>query len=529
VAIPAADPPDNITHRNPQASEKGAMCCCGKSMNNTLKTYRRQWFTDAPSARRDVMAGIVVALALIPEAIGFSIIAGVDPRVGLYASVAIAMTIALIGGRPGMISAATAAVAVLVIPLVREHGVDYLFAATILMGVIQIVAGLLRLDLVMQFVSRSVITGFVNALAILIFMAQLPQLTNVGWQTYAMVAGGLAIIYGLPRLTRAVPSPLVAIVLLSAISIGMGLTVNTVGDMGKLPEGLPSIVLPNVPLTLDTLRIILPYALTMAAVGLLESLLTAQIVDDMTDTDSDKRRECAGQGGANIVAALFGGMGGCAMIGQSVINVTSGGRGRLSTFVAGAFLLFLLGVLGPYVGRVPMPALVAVMIMVSIGTFSWNSIANLRRHPPTSSMVMLTTVVVVVATHDLSLGVLAGVLLSGIFFADKVRRMVSVARDLSPDGATVTYRVTGQIFFASVDRFTRAFQAEGNVDRVVIDVTAAHFWDISGVGALDKIVARLRRDGHEVEVTGYDRVSAALIDRFALHDKTGVEMGLAPH
>ena len=498
-------------------------------MIERFNSYRRQWFTDPASARRDVLAGIVVALALIPEAIGFSIIAGVDPRVGLYASVAIAMIIAFTGGRPAMISAATAAVAVVVVPLVRAYGIEYLFAATILMGIIQIAAGLMRLDLLMQFVSRSVITGFVNALAILIFMAQLPQLTGVGWQTYAMVAAGLAIIYLLPRLTRAVPSPLVAILVLSVISIGMGLPVHTVGDMGRLPEGLPSLVLPNVPLTIETLRIILPYSLTMAAVGLLESLLTAQIVDDMTDSDSDKRRECAGQGGANIVSAIFGGMGGCAMIGQSVINVTSGGRGRLSTFTAGAFLLFLLAVLGPYVGRVPMPSLVAVMIMVSIGTFSWNSIANLRRHPPTSSVVMLTTVVVVVATHDLSLGVLAGVLLSGIFFAGKVRRMFAVERSPSPDGTTATYRVTGQIFFASVDRFTRAFQIEDRATRVVIDVTAAHFWDISGVGALDKIIARLRRDGRDVQVIGYNRASADIVDRFGLHDKTGFELGAVPH
>lgn len=498
-------------------------------MSSNFSTYLRQWFADGDTARRDVLAGVVVALALIPEAIGFSIIAGVDPRVGLYASVAIAMTVAFIGGRPGMVSAATAAVAVLVVPLVREHGVEYLFAATILMGLIQIIAGVLRLHLVMQFVSRSVITGFVNALAILIFMAQLPQLTNVGWQTYAMVAGGLAVIYGFPRITKAVPSPLMAILLLSAISIGLGLPVHTVGDMGKLPEGLPSFAMPEVPLTIDTLRIILPYSVTMAAVGLLESLLTAQIIDDMTDTDSNKRQECAGQGGANIVAAFFGGMGGCAMIGQSVINVTSGGRNRLSTFVAGAFLLFLLAVLGPFVGRVPMPALVAVMIMVSIGTFSWNSIANLRRHPPTSSVVMLTTVAVVVATRDLSLGVLAGVLLSGIFFAGKVQRMFSVERELSGDGTHATYRVVGEIFFASVERFTRAFRGEDSAKKVLIDVTAAHFWDISGVGALDKIVARLRRDAREVEVVGYNRASADIIDRFALHDKTGVELGFAPH
>jgi SulP family sulfate permease len=486
---------------------------------------RSDWFSSPAQVRRDVLAGIVVALALIPEAIGFSVIAGVDPRVGLYASVAIAITISLLGGRPAMISAATAAVAVVVTPLVREHGVAYLFAATILMGVVQIAAGLLRLDLLMQFVSRSVITGFVNALAILIFMAQLPQLTGVTWHTYAMVAGGLAIIYLLPRVTKAVPSPLVAIVVLAGVSIALGLPVRTVGDMGRLPEGLPSLALPQVPLTWETLRIIAPYSLTMAAVGLLESLLTAQIVDDMTDTDSDKRRESMGQGGANVAAALVGGMGGCAMIGQSVINVTSGGRTRLSTLVAGAFLLFLLAALGPVVGRIPMPALVAVMVMVSIGTFSWNSIPNLRRHPPTSSVVMLVTVAVVVATRDLAQGVVAGVLLSGIFFAGKVRRMFRVARE--EEGGRVTYRVSGEIFFASVDRFTRAFQAETGA--VTIDVAAAHFWDISGVGALDKIVARLRRDGAEVEVIGYNRASADLVDRFALHDKTGVELGAVPH
>jgi SulP family sulfate permease len=501
---------------------------CGFCMIQTLSRLRTGWFTSAGDARRDVLAGIVVALALIPEAIGFSIISGVDPRVGLYASVAIAIVISFLGGRPGMISAATAAVAVVVTPLVRDHGVEYLFAATILMGLIQMVAGLLRLDLLMQFVSRSVITGFVNALAILIFMAQLPQFVGVTWHTYAMVAGGLAIIYLVPRATKAVPSPLVAILVLAAISIAFGLPVRTVGDMGELPQGLPSFALPNVALTWETLRIILPYSLTMAAVGLLESLLTAQIVDDMTDTDSDKQRECLGQGGANIAAALVGGMGGCAMIGQSVINVTSGGRKRLSIFTAGAFLLFLLAVLGPVVGRIPMPALVAVMVMVSIGTFSWNSLLNLRRHPATSSAVMLVTVAVVVATHNLAGGVLAGVLLSGIFFAGKVRRMFSVEREAGPDG-TAVYRVQGEIFFASVDRFTRAFQAEDSATRVVIDVSAAHFWDISGVGALDKIVARLRRDGRAVEVIGYNRASADLVDRFALHDKTGVELGVVPH
>ncbi|GGD66118.1 STAS domain-containing protein [Erythrobacter arachoides] len=493
-----------------------------------LQTIKRDWLANP---RKEILAGIVVALALIPEAIGFSIIAGVDPRVGLYASIAIAMVIAFTGGRPGMISAATAAVAVVVVPLVRDHGVEYLFAATILMGVFQGIAALLRLDLLMQFVSRSVITGFVNALAILIFMAQLPQLIGVPPVTYLLVAGALAIIYLLPRLTTAVPSPLVAIVVVGAITIGLDVEVNTVADMGELPEGLPYFVWPDVPLTWETLRIIAPYAATMAAVGLLESLLTAQIVDDMTHTDSNKRRESAGQGVANVAAGLVGGMGGCAMIGQSVINVTSGGRGRLSTFTSGATLLVLLAALGPIVGQIPMAALVAVMIMVSIGTFSWNSIPNLRRHPWQSSLVMLATVIMVVATHNLALGVLVGVLLSGIFFAGKVRSMFGVTR--SRDEQVATYTVTGQIFFASVDRFSRAFGRESErpdpADHVVIDVTGAHFWDISGVDVLDKVVERMRMNGRSVQVIGLNQASADLVDRYALTDKTGVETGLAPH
>jgi len=500
-------------------------------MENIMTQTGAQWRNWFSNPRADILAGIVVALALIPEAIGFSIIAGVDPRVGLYASVAIAIIISFTGGRPGMISAATAAVAVLVVPLVRDHGVEYLFAATILMGIFQIVAGFLRLDMLMQFVSRSVITGFVNALAILIFMAQLPQLTGVSWHTYAMVAGGLAIIYLLPRVTKAVPSPLVAIAVLSAISIPLGLPVHTVGDMGDLPQGLPSLVLPNVPLTWETLHIIAPYSAAMAAVGLLESLLTAQIVDDMTHSDSNKRRECKGQGIANMGAALVGGMGGCAMIGQSVINVTSGGRTRLSTLTAGVTLLILLALFGPFVGQIPMPSLVAVMIMVSIGTFSWNSIPNLRHHPWPSSVVMLATVVMVVATHDLSIGVLSGVLLSGIFFAGKVQRMFAVER--VREGETAIYRVSGQIFFASVDRFQKAMGPESQrpdpADHVIIDVTRAHFWDISGVGVLDKVVDRMRRNGRSVQVIGLNEASADIVDKFALTDKTGVEIGLAPH
>ncbi|WP_339706950.1 SulP family inorganic anion transporter [uncultured Sphingosinicella sp.] len=489
-------------------------------------TLRREWLSNP---RGDILAGLVVALALIPEAIGFSIIAGVDPRVGLYASFSIAVITALVGGRPGMISAATAAIAVLVVPLVRDHGLSYLFAATILMGVLQIIAGFLRIDLLMQFVSRSVITGFVNALAILIFIAQLPQLTGVSWETYAMVAGGLAIIYLLPRVTKAVPSPLVAIVVLSIISIWLGLPVNTVGDMGALPDTLPYLLIPDVPLTFETLQIILPYSITMAAVGLLESLLTAQIVDDLTDTPSDKRRETKGQGIANFITGFFGGMGGCAMIGQSVINVKSGGHTRLSTFVAGVFLLFLIVVLGPWVAQIPMPALVAVMIMVSIGTFSWTSIKTLRTHPWHSSVVMVATVVVVVWTHDLAQGVLVGVLLSGVFFASKVRRLFAVTSSLSDDGKTRTYVFTGQVFFASIERFVSAFDFKEVIDHVRIDVKGAHFWDISAVAALDKAVLKFRREATTVDIIGLNEASATMIDRFGVHDKPDAEQALGAH
>lgn len=491
-----------------------------------LASIRRDWFANP---RADILAGIVVALALIPEAIGFSVIAGVDPRVGLYASFSIAVITAFVGGRPGMISAATAAIAVLVVPLIRDHGVEYLFAATILMGVLQVVAGILRLDLLMQYVSRSVITGFVNALAILIFIAQLPQLTGVTWETYALVAAALAIIYLFPRPTKAVPSPLVAIVVLTIVTIYGGIQVNTVGDMGKLPTSLPGFLIPDVPFTLDTLRIIFPYSLTMAAVGLLESMMTAQIVDDLTDTSSNKRREMRGQGIANFVTGFLGGMGGCAMIGQSVINVKSGGSTRLSTLVAGLFLLFLLVVLSPLVARIPMPSLVAVMIMVSIGTFSWRSIRDVRHHPWQSSLVMVATVTIVVWTHNLAAGVVAGVVLSGLFFASKVRGMFTVASDLSADGRTRTYRVSGEIFFASADRFVEAFDFREVLDTVILDVSDAHFWDITGVGTLDKAILKFRREGTHVEVIGLNTASASMIERFAVHDKQGAETALSAH
>lgn len=479
-------------------------------------TFRRDWLSNI---RGDVLSGIVVALALIPEAIGFSVIAGVDPKVGLFASVVIATVIAFTGGRPAMISAATAATAVVMTELVRDHGVQYLFAATILMGAFQIIAGFLKLGRLMRFVSQSVMTGFVNALAILIFLAQLPQLVGVPPATYGLIALGLAIIYLFPRVTRAVPSPLVAIAVLTVITVVFQLDVRTVAHLGELPSALPSFGLPSVPFTVETLRFLLPVALTLAAVGLLESLLTAQIVDDLTDTASNKNRECTGQGLANIASALFGGMGGCAMIGQSVINVSSGARGRLSTLVAGGFLLVLLVALQDLLAIVPVAALTAVMIMVSINTFSWRSLARLRSNPLPSSAVMLATVATVVATSDLAIGVLVGVLLSGVFFAGKVSRLSRVTATLSPDGTVRTYRVEGQVFFASAGTFAEAIDVTEPVETIIIDVGGAHFWDISAVGALDRVVLKARRHGRKVEVAGLNAASATMVERFAVHDK----------
>ncbi|MDP2409201.1 MAG: SulP family inorganic anion transporter [Pseudolabrys sp.] len=495
-------------------------------MHLALSRLRTEWFGNI---RGDLLAGMVVALALIPEAIAFSIIAGVDPRVGLYASFSIAVITAIVGGRPGMISAATAATAVLMVLLVKEHGLQYLLVATILAGLIQVAAGFMRLGYVMRFVSRSVMTGFVNALAILIFMAQVPELIGVPWLTYVMVAGGLAIIYLFPRLTKAVPSPLVCIVVLTAITIGLGLDLRTVGDMGELPSTLPVFLLPDVPLTVETFMIVLPYSAAVAAVGLLESLMTAQIVDELTDTPSNKNRECVGQGVANIATGFLGGMAGCAMIGQSVINIKSGGRGRLSTFAAGIFLLFLIVVTGEWVSRIPMAALVAIMIMVSIGTFSWASIKNLKTHPRSSSIVMIATVVTVVATHDLAKGVLIGVLLSGIFFAWKVAQIFRVTSTLSDDGATRTYRVEGQVFFASADAFAASFDYKEVLEKVIIDVSRAHIWDISGVTALDMVVLKFRREGADVELIGLNEASTTLVDKLAIHDKPGALDSLMGH
>ena len=484
------------------------------------KRLRHEWL--GGNIRVELIAGLVVALALIPEAISFAVIAGVDPKVALYASFSIAVVTAIVGGRPAMISAATAAMAVLFIDLVRDHGIQYLFATTILAGIFQVIAGALRLGVLMRFVSRSVMTGFVNALAIIILMAQFPQLTGVGWLTYLMVALGLGIIYGLPRITRILPSPLISIIVitLAAVTLDLG-SLRTVSDEGELPSSLPAFLIPDIPFNLETLQIIVPTALALMVVGLMESLMTATLIDDITDTGSNKNREAAGQGVANIVTGFFGGMAGCAMIGQSMINVRiSGARTRLSTLAAGTFLLILVVALGDVVGRIPMAALVAVMIMVSISTFNWGSIRDLAVNPRLSSVVMVTTVVVVVATRNLAIGVFVGVILSGLFFAWKVANASQVSISSLSDSQLRIFEVSGQIFFAGADSFVSGFDFEEVPPRVRIDVSRAHFWDISSINALDKVVLKFRRHGADVEIVGLNEASETLVSRHGVHDKT---------
>jgi len=474
-------------------------------------SYKAEWFGNI---KGDTLAGIVVALALIPEAIAFSIIAGVDPMVGLYASFSIAVVISFVGGRPGMISAATGAMALLMINLVADYGLQYLLAATILTGIIQIFFGVFKLARFMRFIPRSVMVGFVNALAILIFTSQLQHFVGEGWQMYAMVAGALAIIYILPKFIKAVPSPLVAILAITIIAIFTNSGVRTVGDMGSLTQALPSFFIPSVPFNMETLLIIFPYSIALAIVGILESLLTATIVDDMTDTGSDKNQESRGQGIANIVAGFFGGMAGCAMIGQSVINVKSGGSGRLSAFVAGVFLMFLILVLGEWVVRVPMAALVGVMFMVAIGTFDWSSLKSLHIVPKTDAAVMVVTVGTVVLTHDLAKGVLAGVLLSAIFFSNKISR-VTVTSDIEEVTSSKTYYVRGQLFFASVTELVNSFDFGEKIESVKIDFKEAHLWDDSAVAAVEKIVAKYKEKGVAVSIIGLNDQSLKLINKLA--------------
>lgn len=482
-----------------------------------LKKIKAEWFSNV---RGDVLAGIVVALALIPEAIAFSIIAGVDPMVGLYASFLISVIIAFIGGRPGMISAATGAMALLMVPLVRDHGVEYLLAATILTGVIQVLFGIFKVAKVMKFIPRAVMIGFVNALAILIFMAQVPHFIGINNTTYIFVAITLAIVYIVPRFLKSVPAPLIALVLLTAVAIYSGFELRTVGDLGAITKSLPSFLIPDVPFSLETIMIVLPYSLALAIVGLLESLLTASIVDDMTGTGSDKNKESRGQGIANFVTGFFGGMAGCAMIGQSVINVKSGGRGRLSTLVAGVFLIFLIIVLGDLVVQIPMPVLVGIMIMVAIGTFDWSSFTYLKKAPRTDAAVMVLTVLIVVYTHDLSIGVIAGVLLSAIFFVAKISK-IKVQKKLLED---THYQVIGQLFFASVEDFLEKFDYEVEGQRIVIDFSDAHVWDDSGVGAIDRVVLKFKENRNEVILEGLDSGSKKLVDKLAIFNSENAKL-----
>ena len=482
-----------------------------------FSNVREQWFSNI---RADVLAGLVVGLALIPEAIAFSIIAGVDPKVGLYASFCIAVVISFVGGRPAMISAATGAMALVMASLVKEHGLQYLLAATLLTGVLQILAGYLKLAKLMRFVSKSVVIGFVNALAILIFMAQLPELINVTWHVYALVGLGLAIIYLfplLPKIGKLIPSPLVCIIVISLIAVGFGIDIRTVGDMGELPDTLPVFLLPDIPLNLETLQIILPYSIALAAVGLLESMMTATIIDEMTDTPSDKFQECKGQGIANIASGFMGGMAGCAMIGQSMINVKSGGLTRLSTFSAGVFLLILVVFISDWLKVIPMAALVAVMIMVSISTFECKSLTGFKSNPKSSNVVMIATVIVVVATHNLALGVLTGVLLSALFLANKLENDIRVESYIENDARV--YDLKGQIFFSSSEKFMQGFNFQEPISKVIIDLTHSHIWDVTSVAMLDSVVNKFQRNGVNVTVRGLNEASSIMIDKYGTHTK----------
>ncbi|GKU83184.1 SulP family inorganic anion transporter [Niallia sp. NCCP-28] len=485
-----------------------------------VEKIKHEWFSNI---RADMLSGIVVALALIPEAIAFSIIAGVDPMVGLYASFCIAVIIAFVGGRPGMISAATGAMALLMVPLVKEYGLNYLLAATILTGLIQVVFGMFKIAKLMKFIPRAVMIGFVNSLAILIFLAQVPHFWGVSALTYVFVGITLLIVYIMPRFIKSVPAPLIAIVLLTIISIYTGADLRTVGDLGSITQTLPSFFIPDVPFSWETLKIIFPYSIALAIVGLLESLLTSSIVDDMTGTDSNKHKESRGQGIANIINGFFGGMAGCAMIGQSVINVKSGGRGRLSTLTAGLFLMFLIIVLGDLVVQIPMPVLAGIMIMVCIGTFDWSSFQYLLKAPRTDAIVMLATVLIVVATHDLSKGVIAGVILSAIFFAAKIS---TIKVKEQQKNSSIVFEVEGQLFFASVEGFVEAFDFSVQSKDIVIDFSNAHIWDDSAVGAIDKVVLKYRENRNNVMIKGLNSSSKRLVDKLAIYKKSNSKLSV---
>lgn len=469
-----------------------------------MGNMKQQWFGNI---RADILSGIVVALALIPEALAFSIIAGVDPMVGLYASFCIAVIIAFVGGRPGMISAATGSMALLMVPLVKDYGLDYLLAATILTGIIQIIFGVCKIAKLMKFIPNAVMIGFVNALAILIFLAQMPHIIGANSTTFIFLAITLVIVYLLPKFLKVIPAPLIAIVILTAVAIFSGAHLKTVGDLGTITQTLPNFFIPNVPFTFETLTIIFPYALALAIVGLLESLLTAQIVDDMTDTESDKNKESRGQGIANVINGFFGGMAGCAMIGQSVINTKSGGRGRLSTFVAGAFLMFLIIVLGPLVVQIPMAVLAGIMIVVCIGTFDWGSFKYLMKAPRSDAFVMVATVVIVVWTNDLSKGVIAGVILSALFFVIKISSVKVIEKG-------TTYQIEGQLFFASTESFVDYFKNQQlATTAITIDFTNSKIWDESAVVAIMKVEELLKQQQIDVHYEGLDASSQKILEQ----------------
>ncbi|HCY6785932.1 SulP family inorganic anion transporter [Staphylococcus epidermidis] len=461
---------------------------------------------------KNILAGIVVALALIPEAIAFSIIAGVDPMVGLYASFIIAVVTAIVGGRPAMISAATGAIALLIVPLVKDYGVEYLLAATILMGLIQLILGLLKVGRLMKFIPHSVMIGFVNALGIMIFMSQIEHIFGISISTYIYVIITLLIVYIIPRFFKAIPAPLIAIIVLTALYMYTGSDVRTVGDLGNIKQALPHFLIPNVPFNLETLQIIFPYSLSMAIVGLVESLLTAKIVDDATDTYSSKNRESRGQGIANMITGLFGGMGGCAMIGQSVINVKSGANSRLSTFTAGIVLIFMIIVLGGLVVQVPMPILAGIMVMVSVGTFDWNSFKYIKKAPKTDAVVMLITVIIVLMTHNLAIGVVAGVVFSALFFATKISKVEVISEEF---GKINRLSFKGQIFFVSIDSMMDQINFDIKNSTIELNFNNAHLWDDSAVDAIDTIVRKFEEKNNIVRVEKLNSDSRKIVSELS--------------
>jgi len=479
-----------------------------------INLKKEEWFSNI---RTDVLAGLVVGLALIPESIAFSAIAGVDPQVGLYASFCIAVSIAFFGGRPAMISAATGAMALLMITLVKDHGLQYLLAATILTGIIQVIAGFFKVAKLMRFVSQAVVYGFLNALAILIFVAQIPEIHRMDSTAYLFILVGLAIIYlfpYIPKIGKAIPSPLICIVVLSALALLLGADMRTVSDLGQFPDTLPVFLLPEIPLNLETLQIILPYSFTLATVGLLESMMTTTVIDEVTGTEGDRHQECRGQGVANIVSGFMGGMAGCAMIGQSIINVSSGARTRLSTLVAGVFLLCLVVFLKDWLAYIPMAALVAIMIMVSFTTFQWGAIKQFGKHPLEFNTVMIAVIIVVLATHNLALGVFVGVLLSALFFINKLEKTVHVSTYLHEPNSR-SYVISGQIFFSSTEKFYQFFDFKEKLDHVELDLTHAHVWDVTSVNMLNNVIQKFKAQGIDVTVIGLNEASSTLIDRFS--------------